>query len=129
MQLPDVRRLAALDMHGVAGRVVRKRLIGAEFVFATVGCLGLGLWLAIAAAAGGQALGAWLAGVGVNYAVLTWHAASLWPRDKLAAELAAVDVPAELRQYSVAQLWIVVPMLFAALAVAQRRSARLRSRS
>jgi hypothetical protein len=123
MQLPDVRRLAALDMHGAAGRPVRQRLVGAEFVLATVGCLGLGLWLAVASAAeSGQALGAWLTGVGVNYAVLTWQAATLWPRDALAAELADVNLPAELRRYSVAQLWIVVPVLFAALAVAQRRA-------
>lgn len=124
MQLPDVRRLAALDMHGTAGRPARQRLVGAEFVFATGGCLGLGLWIAVASApAGGRALGAWLAGVGVNYAVLTWQAASLWPRDALTAELAGVNLPTELRRYSVAQLWIVVPLLFAVLAVAQRRHA------
>ena len=124
MQLPDVRRLAALDMHGTAGRPARKRLVGAEFVLATCGCLGLGVWVAFASsAAGGQVLGAWLAGVGVNYAVLSWQAASLWPGDALAAELAGVNLPAELRRYSVSQLWIVVPVLFAALAIAQRRRA------
>lgn len=124
VEMPDVRRMAALDLHGMAGRLWRRRLIGAEFVVATAGCLGLGLWLAVfATPAGTRVLGVWLAGVGVNYAALTVQAASLWGRGALAAELTGVDVPAELRRYSVAQFWLVVPLLFAALAVAQRRPA------
>jgi hypothetical protein len=122
MEMPDVRRLAALDLHGMAGRPRRQRLIGAEFVVGAAGGLGLGLWIATSAStAGTRVFGAWLAGVGVNYAALTWHAASLWRRGALAAELAGVDIPAELRRSTAAQFWLIVPLLFAGLAATQRR--------
>jgi hypothetical protein len=122
--MPDVRRMAALDLHGTTGRPWRRRLIGAEFVVGTAGCIGLGLWLAVSATgAGTRVFGAWLAGAGVNYAVLTWQAALLWRRGALASELAGIDVPAELRRYTAAQIWLIVPLLFAALAVARRRPA------
>lgn len=119
--MPDVRRMAALDLHGTTGRLWRRRLIGAEFVIGAAGGIGLGLWVAASAStSGARVFGAWLAGIGANYAVLTWQAASLWRRDALASELAGVDVPAELRRYTAAQFWLIVPLLFAALAVAQR---------
>jgi hypothetical protein len=78
MRLLGVRRLAAIDMHGVAG-------------------------------------------IGVNYAVLTWHAVSLSRPGALDAELAGVDVPHELRRYSLLQFWVVVPLLLGVLAVGQSR--------
>jgi hypothetical protein len=43
MPLVDVRRLAAIDMHGVAGTRRRRRLILAEFVIGAVGGLAIGL--------------------------------------------------------------------------------------
>jgi hypothetical protein len=67
-------------------------------------------------------LGVWLAGVGMNYVALRVQAASLWRRGALAAELSGVDIAAELRRYTAAQFWPVVPLLFAALSGAQRRS-------
>jgi len=39
----------------------------------------------------------------------------------LAAELAGADVPGELRYYSLRQFWVVVPALFAVLALRQHR--------
>ena len=48
MEPLDVRRLAALDLHGVAG-TRRRRLIRAEFVVGAVGCTGLGVWVAVTA--------------------------------------------------------------------------------
>jgi hypothetical protein len=116
MELVDVGRLAALDMHGIAGTRRRQRIIRAEFVLGAIGGLGLGIWVALAGAtAGWQAFGAWVAGVGVNYAVLVWQTAGLSRPGALAAELAAVDVPRELRRYGLLQFWIVVPLLFAVL--------------
>ena len=53
MEPLDVRGLAALDMHGVAGTQRRRRLIRAEFVLGAVGCTGLGVWVAVTAAAPG----------------------------------------------------------------------------
>jgi hypothetical protein len=117
MEALDVRRLAAVDMHGVAGTPLRRRLIRAEFVLGAVGCLGLGVWAAVTAAAPGWKLfGAWLAGAGVNYAVLAWQALSLSRPGALEAELAGADIRRELRYYSSRQLWVAVPLLFAVLA-------------
>ncbi len=120
--LPDVRRLAALDLHGMAGRQWRRRLIAAEFLLGAVGCLILGIWLAATVTTVGPGvLGAWIAGVGVNYLALAWQAAALWRRGALAAELAGTDVRDDLRRYSYRQFWIVVPVLFAILALTQHR--------
>jgi hypothetical protein len=118
MELLDVRRLAALDMHGAAGTQRRRRLIRVEFVVGAVGGLALGLWAAVTAATvTWQLFGAWVAGVGVNYAVLAWHAALLSRPGALEAELAGVDVPCELRRHSYLQAWIFVPLLLAVLAL------------
>ena len=123
MELLDVRRLAAVDMHGAAGTQQRRRLIRAEFAVGAAGGLALGLWAAITAAtAAWQLFGAWVAGVGVNYAVLAWQAALLSRPGALEAELAGVDVPGELRRYSYLQAWIFVPLLLAVLALRRPRS-------
>jgi hypothetical protein len=68
-----------------------------------------------------QLVGAWVAGVGVNYVPLALFAASLSRPGALNAELAGADVRAELRRYSYMQLWIVVPLLLAVLALRQTR--------
>lgn len=69
-----VRRLAAVDMHGAAGTALRRRLIIIEFFAGAVGGLCLGIWAVVAAdSVGWQALGAWIAGLGVNYAALAWQ--------------------------------------------------------
>jgi hypothetical protein len=118
----DVRRLAAIDMHGATGTSLRRRLIFAEFVFGAVGGLALGLWMATAGSGGAaQLVGAWVAGVGVNYVPLALFAASLSPPGALDAELAGADVGAELRRYSYTQMWIFVPLLLAVLALRQAR--------
>ena len=61
--------------------------------------------------------GAWVVGMGVNYAALAWQAALLSRPGALEAELAGVDLGRDLRRYSVLQFWIVVPLLLAVLAV------------
>jgi hypothetical protein len=125
MQIVDVRRLAALDMHGGSGTRLRRNLIRAEFVFGAVGGLGLGIWAGVAATTTGtQVFGAWIAGVGINYAALVWQTALLSRPAALNAELAAVDGPDEARRYSYLQFWIVVPLLMAVLALRQSRARR-----
>jgi hypothetical protein len=125
MEFLDVRRLAALDMHGTAGTSLRRRLIIAEFFIGAAGGLGLGVWVAAAAAAPGtHVFGGWLAGVGVNYAALAWQVVLLSRPGTLDAELAGVDVLAGLRHYSVRQFWVIVPFLFAILAFRQDRGTR-----
>ena len=125
MERLDVRRLAAVDMYGAAGTRRRRRLIRAEFILGAVGGIGLGVWAAATAATPGwQLFGAWIAGVGVNYAALAWQAALLSRPGALEAELAGADLPRELRRYSYLQLWVVVPLLLAVLALRQHRVRR-----
>ena len=125
MGFVDVRRLAALDMHGTAGTRLRRRLIIAEFFLGAVGGLGFGIWIAVfAAAAGTQAFGAWMAGVGGNYAALAWQTIPLSRPGALDAELADADVIGELRSYTLRQFWVAVPFVVAVLALRQARGAR-----
>ncbi|HUB39589.1 MAG TPA: hypothetical protein VMA72_12115 [Streptosporangiaceae bacterium] len=119
----DVRRLAALDMHGFAGSAFRRSIIRAEFVLGAVAGAGLGIWVAVAATSvGWQLFGAWVVGMGANYAALAWQAALLSRPGALEAELADVDLARDLRRYSVLQFWIVVPLLLAVLTVRERRT-------
>jgi hypothetical protein len=120
----DVRRLAAVDMHGARGTTLRRRVIVAEFVLGAV--LGTALGVAAAASAStigwlGLGLGLWIAGACLNYVPLALHAISLSRSARLEEELAGVDVRRELRYYTKAQLWIAVPLLFDVLAIAQLR--------
>ena len=122
MESLDVRRLAAVDMHGLAGTPRRRRLIRAEFIAGALGGLGLGVWVAAAAdSTFSRVFGAWIAGVGVSYAALAWQAESLSRPGALDAELAGADLPRELRRYTYLQVWLVVPMLLAILAIRQAR--------
>jgi hypothetical protein len=58
MGLLDVRRLAAIDMHGVAGKRWRQRVILAEFILGAVVGVIIGIWVAVLAqTAGWQAFG------------------------------------------------------------------------
>ena len=126
VQLLDVRRLAALDMHGGAGRRLRRRVILAEFILGALGCTSLGLFGVIGGGVlGWRIFGAWIVGIGLNYGVLALHALSLSRPGALEAELASVDLGRELRRYSYLQFWLAVPLLFAVLAVGQRRSRSL----
>jgi hypothetical protein len=62
MELLDVRRMAALDMHGAAGTSRRRRLIRAEFFVGAIGGIGLGVWAAATApSARWQVFGVWVA--------------------------------------------------------------------
>ncbi|MBS1879150.1 MAG: hypothetical protein JST31_06530 [Actinobacteria bacterium] len=114
MKRVDTRRLAAIDMHGVAGRRFRRRIILAEFVLAALGGVALGVFLLANADGGlvGILFGIWALGVGLNYVPLALHALSLRSGPALEAELAGADIGAELRYFSVTQLWVAVPFLF-----------------
>ena len=121
--LLDVRRLAAIDMYGRRGSTRRRRLILAEFMLATIDAPLLGLAMLLAASSALPALlGAYLMGVGLNFVPLALHAISLSRASRLDAELAGVDVRAELKRYAAKQLLIGIPMLvllFGAAQVAQ----------
>ncbi|MFG1869092.1 hypothetical protein [Micromonospora arborensis] len=120
----DVRRLAAIDMWGSAGVRWRRWVILAEFLLGVVGVGVLGL-LAVSSGDGLRTVvGWWLIGLAVNYVPLSVHALTLIRPGALEAEIRGVDVPAELRHYTAAQLWVVVPLLVAVVAVVQWRRNR-----
>ncbi len=119
----DVRRLAALDMHGTRGTRRRRRVILAEFGLGTVAGAALGASAVTWDAPAGVVLGVWLLGLAANYLPLTAHVLSLWRPGRLEAELAGADLRAELRHYTRAQFWVLVPFWVAGLALAQARRA------
>lgn len=118
----NVRRFAALDMHGATGSALRRRLVLAEFPLALAGGLALGGWI-VAAASGlaGRLIGIVLIGVGLNYAPLTIYAIALRRPESLEAELAGLDIGQELRRYTIYSLWLFVPLVLVGGAVASRR--------
>jgi hypothetical protein len=107
----NVRRLAALDLHGARGTSLRRRLVLAEFAMAVAGSLAIGGWILTAASGiGGRVVGAYVLGAGLNYVPLLAYAITLSRPGALAAELAGVDIGQELRRYSVLQAWLFVPL-------------------
>ena len=121
----DVRRLAAIDMWGSAGVRWRRWVILIEFLLGVFGggALGIGLFLS-AEGFLGRLLGAWLVGIALNYVPLSLHALTLVRSNALEAELTDVNVNEELRHYTAAQLWVVVPLLVTVLAAKQLRHSR-----
>ena len=119
----DVRRLAALDMHGTRGTRRRRWVILGEFALGTVGSAALCVWALTWGGAVGVIFGIWLLGLAANYLPLTVLVLALWRQPALDAELASVDLRAELRDYTRAQVWVLVPFWVAGLALAQARRA------
>ncbi len=117
----DVRRLAALDMHGARGTRRRRWVILGEFALGTAGSAALGVWALTWGGAVGVIFGIWLLGLAANYLPLTVHVLALWRQPALDGELAGVDLRAELRNYTRAQVWVLVPFWVAGLALAQAR--------
>jgi hypothetical protein len=117
----DVRRLAAVDLHGAAGRPVRRRIILAEFVLGLVLMVAVGIWmLFFTRSVGWWVLGAWFVGVGLNYLPLSLHALDLSRPGRLEAELAGADLGAEGRLYTRVQLWVFVPLALVVFALRRR---------
>lgn len=110
----DVRRLAAVDMHGLKGTIFRRRLIIAEFLLGALGGFAVGLYLLVLAGGGTAAkvLGAYAIGVAANYVPLLVYALALRRPARLRQELSGVDLRRELRYYTLAQLWVFVPFAF-----------------
>jgi hypothetical protein len=108
-------------MHGTRGTRRRRRVILAEFALGTIGGVALGVWALTLGGVGSVVLGIWLLGLAANYLPLTAHVLSLWHPGALQAELAGVDLGAELRHYTRAQVWVLVPFWIAGLALAQTR--------
>jgi hypothetical protein len=119
----DVKRLAALDMHGTRGTTRRRRVILVEFVAGAIVACGFGLWVILDSPnTGGQVFGAWLTAAGVNYIPLAAHAIRLSAPGALDAELAGIDIRRELARHGLLQLWIVVPLALVVFAVTQDKT-------
>ena len=115
----NVRRLAALDMYGTSGSARWRRLIRAEFIIGVVGCGLLGV-LTLASGSGWTILlGIWLVATGMNYVPLAISAQALSRPGALEAELVGVNLPRELRQAGVRQLWMLVLFAVVVAATAQ----------
>ncbi|WP_088989790.1 hypothetical protein [Micromonospora chokoriensis] len=114
----NVRRLAAIDMHGSRGTIRRRRIILAEFLVGVVLMVTWGGWLlASSDGFGTRAFGLWLVGAGLNYAPLSVYALALMRPGALDAELADADIGGDLRRYTVLQLWVFVPLSLVVFAV------------
>lgn len=117
----DVRSLAAIDMWGGRGSLLRRRVILAEFVIGTVGAFAFAVFLlASSSDLLGTILAVWLIGLGANYLPLAVYAIAFSRPGALEDEVASVDVPAQLRHYTARQFWIAVPLLMLVLAIKQR---------
>lgn len=113
----DVRRFTALDMHGTAGTLRRRRIIRAEFV---IGCPIVFVFAVVTLHAGHPLLGGWVLGIAFNYLPLAAHSLSLFPPGRLEAELAGVeDVRGQLMRAGALQFLLLVPFLVALAAGVQ----------
>ena len=125
----DVKRLAAIDMYGVRGTALRRRVVLAEFAVALPVSAALGCWLVIGASGlTARVLGIWVIGAGLNYVPLAAYAVSLSRAGALEAELAGVDAGQELRRYSALRLWTFVPLSLIAMTLRRPRGPRDGSR-
>ena len=120
----DVRRLAAIDLWGSAGVQWRRWVILSEFLLAVLGGGAIGVVLIPSGGVARPVIGWVVVGVAANYLPLSLHALTLVRPGALEAEIEGVDVYAELRHYTTAQFWVVVPLLFVVFAVAQWRRPR-----
>jgi hypothetical protein len=106
----SVRQLTVLDMHGMTGGAIRRKIVTAEFFLAVVFAVALAILLAVHHAPWPWTIA--LLGVGLNYVPLAIHAVRFLPGDAVERELAGVDVQQQLRPYSLANLLLFVPGLF-----------------
>ena len=116
----DPRRLAAVDMYGTHGTLRRRRIILFEFVGGLLAAVAFGSWLISIGDIGNAVTGFIIVAIGLNYAPLAVYAVRFSPAGALETELSDVDVPKELRRYSVLQLWVFVPLALVVLDVRHR---------
>ena len=117
----NVRRLAAIDMHGLYGTTRRRRIVLIEFILAVLVMVAAGIIILLTASSvGGFAFGGGLTGCGLNHAPLAVHEITLRRPGALDRELSGIDPSPELRRYSVLQLWVFIPLSLLVWDLAQR---------
>lgn len=96
---------------GAAGTLRRRRIILVEFVVGALALTVIGVVvLTTSQRWASLLLAVWMVIVGLNYVPLALHAVDLSRPGRLAAALEGVDVQRALRHYTVAQLWVFVPL-------------------
>jgi hypothetical protein len=88
------------------------------------GCTLLGVRTLLSGSGWMMALGKWPVATGMNHVPLAISAQALSRPGALGAELVGADLPRELRQAGVRQLWIVVPFAVVVAAIAHAWSGR-----
>jgi hypothetical protein len=121
----SVRRLAAIDMYGTKGSLLRRRLVLGEFVAAVI----VSFFLSAVLILNGDSvvlliIGIWIALIGANYVPLAIYAIDFTRGSRLLEGLRAVDTHQELRYYSIAQFWVLAPLLFVLLALRESLARR-----
>jgi putative solute:sodium symporter small subunit len=117
----NVRRLAAIDMHGLYGTTRRRRIVLTEFVLGVLVMAAAGIATVLTSSSvGGLVLGWWMIGAGLNYAPLAVHAITLIRPGALDRELSGIDPGSELRRYGLLQLWIFIPLSLVVWDLARR---------
>ena len=115
----NVRRLAAIDMHGLVGSTLRRRIILWEFILGAILSLVLGVFVFLTAdGLFWTVFGLWLIGIGFNYVPI--YAIGFTRPGALERDLAGVDIPSELRRYTGLQVWVFLPLALVYLAIRQR---------
>jgi len=114
LEVINVRRFTALDMHGTAGTHRRRRIIRAEFV---IGCPAMFL-LAVSVLIGGHLLfGTYILGIAANYLPLAVYSVALFRPGSLEAELTGVqDLRGQLKRAGAAQVLLLIPFVVAVAA-------------
>jgi hypothetical protein len=121
-----VVRFAALDMRGGGSRW-RPTIVLAEFwLTAALGFLVGSLVVTAADSPQTYLLGAWLVGIGLNYAPLVAAATSLHRHQRLDREIADTPPLAAQHRATAASLWLIVP---AGILILAKRRARHRRTS
>jgi hypothetical protein len=117
----NVRRFAAIDMHGLADSTSRRRLILSKFILGATLSIVLGAFVFLTAdSLFWTVFGLWLIGIGFNYVPLAVYAIGFTPTGALQRELAGVDIPTELQRYAGLQTWVFLPLVLVYLAIRQR---------
>ena len=117
----NVRRFAAIDMHGLADSTSRRRIILGKFILGAILSLVLGVFVfRTADSLFWTVFGLWLIGIGFNYVPLAMYGISFIRPGALQRELAGLDIPAELQRYAGLQTWVFLPLALVYLAIRQR---------
>jgi hypothetical protein len=118
----NVQTLAAIDMWGSRGSLLRRRVIVCEFGLGVAGCCGLGTFVVSRSSGWFAALGVWLIAIGINYLPLLFYAIRLSRPGALSRVVSSLDLREELPRATRRQAWLLVPLAIVVFAVISRET-------